>query len=182
MIRAVTTFGYVGLIRPAPGTWGSLVAMVLAVLAYETALPHWGDLQAAGLGFVLPAGFIAATALVTLLGFWAVPKAIAASDDKDPSEIVIDEVAGQWLAVCFTVIPLWNHGVSILAAWPGYVTPFLLFRLFDIWKPWLVGRADRRGDGAGVMLDDLWAGLFAGLGSVVFAGLYHAVIEPMLGG
>jgi phosphatidylglycerophosphatase A len=59
--------------------------------------------------------------------------------------------------------------------------PFLLFRLFDIWKPWLVGRADRRGDAAGVMLDDLWAGLFAGIGSVVLAGVYHGVLAPWLG-
>ena len=113
-------------------------------------------------------------------GFWAVPRVIATSENKDPSEIVIDEVAGQWLAMCFTVIPLWRHGVSILDAWPAFVVPFLLFRLFDIWKPWLVGRADRRGDGAGVMLDDLWAGLFAGVVSVILAGLYHAVLEPML--
>ena len=82
--------------------------------------------------------------LASALGFWAVPQAIAGRADKDPSEIVIDEVAGQWLAMCFTVIPLWRHGVSILDAWPAFVAPFLLFRLFDIWKPWLVGRADRR--------------------------------------
>lgn len=94
--------------------------------------------------------------------------------------MVIDEVAGQSLALCFTVVPLARHGVSILDAWPGYVVPFLLFRLFDIWKPWLVGRADRRGDATGLMLDDILAGLFAGLGSVMLAGLYHAVLEPML--
>jgi phosphatidylglycerophosphatase A len=60
--------------------------------------------------------------------------------------------------------------------WPGPVAAFLLFRLFDIWKPWLVGRADRRHDPAGVMLDDLWAGVFAGLCTLVLAGLYHAVL------
>ena len=62
-----------------------------------------------------------------------------------------------------------------LGAWPAWVMPFLLFRLFDIWKPWLVGRADRRGDAAGVMLDDLWAGLFAGLATMVAAGIAHGV-------
>lgn len=166
MIRAITTFFYVGCLRPAPGTWGSLAAVALAVLAYEA-------------GYAL---FVPVAALIaTLAGFWAVPRAIAASEDKDPSEIVIDEVAGQWLALSFTVLPLWRHGVSILDAWPGYVVPFLLFRLFDIWKPWLVGRADRRGDAAGVMIDDLWAGLFAGICSVVLAGIYHAVVQPMLG-
>ena len=82
--------------------------------------------------------------------------------------------------MCFTVIPLWRHGVSILDAWPAFAVPFLLFRLFDIWKPWLVGRADRRGDAVGVMLDDLWAGLFAGVISMILAGLYHGLLEPML--
>lgn len=165
MIMLITTFFGVGKLRPAPGTWGSAAAVLLAVIAYE-----------AGAALLVPAGFV----LATLIGFWAVPRAIAHSDDKDPSEIVIDEVAGQWLAMCFTVIPLWRHGVSIIDAWPGFVVPFLLFRLFDIWKPWLVGRADRRGDATGLMLDDLWAGLFAGIGSVILAGVYHSLLEPML--
>ncbi|MDT1061055.1 phosphatidylglycerophosphatase A [Paracoccus sp. CPCC 101403] len=165
MERQIATFFGVGLLRPAPGTWGSAAAVALAVLACEL-----------GASLLVPVGVV----LATLLGFWAVPRVTAASADKDPSEIVIDEVAGQWLAMCFTVIPLWRHGVSILDAWPGFVAPFLLFRLFDIWKPWLVGRADRRGDAAGVMLDDLWAGLFAGVVSVILAGLYHGLLEPML--
>ena len=165
MERQIATFFGVGLLRPAPGTWGSAAAVALAVLASEL-----------GGALLVPVGFV----LATVLGFWAIPRVIAGSANKDPSEIVIDEVAGQWLAMCFTVIPLWRHGVSILDAWPAYVAPFLLFRLFDIWKPWLVGRADRRGDAAGVMLDDLWAGLFAGVVSVILAGLYHGVLEPML--
>ena len=165
MIRAITTFGYVGLLRPAPGTWGSAAAVAIALVVHE-----------AGAGWAIPL----MAALATVAGFWAVPRDLEGRADKDPSEIVIDEVAGQWIAMSFTALPLWMHGVSMLAAWPAFVAPFLLFRLFDIWKPWLVGRADRRGDAAGVMLDDLWAGLFAGLVAVVMAGLYHAVLEPML--
>ncbi|MDS9467838.1 phosphatidylglycerophosphatase A [Paracoccus sp. MBLB3053] len=165
MERQIATFFGVGLLRPAPGTWGSAAAVALAVLFYEM-----------GAALLVPLGFV----LATILGFWAVPRVVANSENKDPSEIVIDEVAGQWLAMCFTMIPLWRHGISILDAWPAYVVPFLLFRLFDIWKPWLVGRADRRGDARGVMLDDLWAGLFAGVVSVILAGLYHTVLEPML--
>ena len=60
--------------------------------------------------------------------------------------------------------------------WPGWVAAFLFFRLFDIWKPWLVGRADRRGDAAGVMLDDLWAGLSPGMAVVIAAGIAHGVL------
>ena len=53
---------------------------------------------------------------------------------------------------------------------------FLLFRLFDIWKPGPIGRADRRGDAPGVMYDDLWAGLFAGGAIMLAAGLYHGIL------
>lgn len=162
-MRGVVTLWGVGHLRPAPGTWASAVVTLLAVLAYE-----------AGLALLVPLAAIAAT----VAGFRAVPRAIAGSADKDPGAIVIDEAAGVLLALCFTILPLWWHGVADLAtgAWPGWVAPLLLFRLFDIWKPWLVGRADRRGDAAGVMLDDLWAGLFAGIGSVILAGLWHRVM------
>ncbi|TBN41892.1 phosphatidylglycerophosphatase A [Paracoccus subflavus] len=165
MIAMITTFFGIGRLRPGPGTWGSAAAVLLAVLAYQ-----------AGGALLIPLGAV----LAALIGFWAVPQALRMTSDEDPSEIVIDEVAGQWLAMSFTVIPLWRHGISILDAWPAFVVPFALFRLFDIWKPWLVGRADRQGGAVGVMMDDLWAGLFAGLGSVALAGLYHAVLEPML--
>lgn len=165
MTAMIVTFFGIGRLRPGPGTWGSAAAVLLAVLAYE-----------AGGALLIPLGAV----LAALIGFWAVPQALRMTSDEDPSWIVIDEVAGQWLALSFTVIPLWRHGVSILDAWPAFVVPFLLFRLFDIWKPWLVGRADRQGGAVGVMMDDLWAGLFAGLGSVALAGLYHAVLEPML--
>lgn len=163
----IVTFFGVGHLRPAPGTWGSAAAVALALAAYQ-----------AGAGWLVPLG----AALATLLGFWAVPRAVAGKDNQDPSEIVIDEVAGQLLALSFTVIPLMRHGVPdlLFGAWPGWVAPFLLFRLFDIWKPWLVGRADRRGDAVGVMLDDLWAGLFAGICAVFLAGFYHGVIQPWI--
>jgi phosphatidylglycerophosphatase A len=166
MSAAVATFFGAGHLKPASGTWASAITVALAVAACQ-----------AGWALAVPVGFVVAT----VLGFWAVPRYLAAKGGEDPSEVVIDEVAGQLLALSFTVVPLWRHGVDILVAWPGWVVPFLLFRLFDIWKPWLVGRADRRGDAAGVMLDDLWAGLFAGIGSMVLAGLYHGVVQPWLG-
>ncbi|MFN3992303.1 MAG: phosphatidylglycerophosphatase A [Tabrizicola flagellatus] len=165
MSGLVATFFGAGHLRPASGTWASAITVALAVAAYE-----------AGWALAVPAGFV----LATLAGFWAVPRYLARAGGEDPSEVVIDEVAGQLLALCFTIIPLWRHGVDLLAAWPGWVAPFLLFRLFDIWKPWLVGRADRRGDATGVMLDDLWAGLFAGVAAMGLAGLYHGVVEPWL--
>jgi phosphatidylglycerophosphatase A len=161
MIRALVTFGYVGLLRPAPGTWGSLAALALGL-----AIDRY-------LGF--PA-LVAACAAVTLAGFWAVPRAIAGQADPDPAEIVIDEVAGQWLALAFPAAAFWSRGWEGWLPWPAPLAAFVLFRLFDIWKPWLVGRADRRGDAAGVMLDDLWAGLFAGVTTLAAAALAHGVL------
>ena len=163
LLRAINTFGFVGLLRPAPGTWGSAAALVLGV-----AIDRF-------LGF--PA-LVLATIAVTALGFWSVGEALRDRPGEDPSEIVIDEVAGQWLTLLFPAAAFWNMGLSdwAVVAYPGWVAAFVFFRLFDIWKPWLVGRADRRGDAKGVMLDDLWAGVFAGIAVIVAAGLSHGVL------
>lgn len=163
MSRMIATFFGAGFLKPASGTWASAIAVALGVLAFET-----------GFALAVPVGAV----LATVLGFLCVPPYLRATGGEDPSEVVIDEVAGQWLAMSFTILPLWWHQVPDLltGAWPGWVVPFALFRFFDIWKPWLVGQADRRGDPAGVMLDDLWAGLFAGVGAVALAGAYHGLM------
>ncbi len=158
MSRLVAIFFGVGLLKPAPGTWGSLAAILLAA--------------AINLYFGFPA-MVLATAVATLAGFWSVRRELALRGGEDPSEFVIDEVAGQWLAFLFAAAGFWSRGWEGLLPWPAYVAPFLFFRLFDIWKPWLVGRADRRHDADGVMLDDLWAGLFAGIATVLAAAAYH---------
>ncbi|MFN3970659.1 MAG: phosphatidylglycerophosphatase A [Gemmobacter sp.] len=161
MIRAITTFGYVGLMRPAPGTWGSAAALPLALLIDRYA------------GF--PALF-AATVAVTLLGLWACSVALRGRPGEDPAEIVIDEVAGMWLTLCFASYAFWSVGWEGWMPWPAWVAGFALFRLFDIWKPGPAGWADRRGDAGGVMLDDLWAAVMAGVGVVVLGGLWHLVM------
>jgi phosphatidylglycerophosphatase A len=159
VLTLVASCGGLGQLRPAPGTWASAAALVL------------------GMGLFTLAGFPAlvfATLAVTALGFWTCARLL--HPGSDPSWVVIDEVAGQWLALLFPAAGFWVRGHEGWLPWPAWVAPFLLFRLFDIWKPWRVGRADRRGDAAGVMLDDLWAGLFAGMGTVVLAGLYHGIM------
>ncbi|MEZ5797217.1 MAG: phosphatidylglycerophosphatase A [Paracoccaceae bacterium] len=163
MSRLVATFFYVGLLRPAPGTWASAVAIVLG-LAIDRAL-----------GF--PA-LVMATVAAAGWGFWACEMELRDRPGADPSEVVIDEIAGQWLTLLFPAAAFWQRGLEdwAIAAYPGWIGAFLFFRLFDIWKPGPVGRADRRGDPAGVMLDDLWAGLFAGLAVMVAAGIAHGVI------
>ena len=161
MSRLVTIFFGVGLLRPAPGTWGSAVAVALGLVVLRY------------LGFPV---LVAATVAVTWLGFWAVQRELAARPGEDPSEIVIDEVAGQWLALLFPAAAFWSRGWVDWMPYPGWVAAFVFFRLFDIWKPWIIGRADRRHDPAGVMLDDLWAGLFAGIATVIAAGAAHGLI------
>ena len=160
MSLIIATFFGVGKMRPAPGTWASVVAVLLGV-----AIDRY-------LGF--PA-LIIATVAATVLGFWACERALANRPGDDPSEFVIDEVAGQWLALLFPAAAFWSRGMENWAidAYPGWIAAFLFFRLFDIWKPWVIGRADRRHDAAGVMLDDLWAGLFAGIATILAGILYH---------
>ncbi|MFT7058563.1 MAG: phosphatidylglycerophosphatase A [Pseudorhodobacter sp.] len=160
--RAIAIFFGVGLLRPAPGTWGSAAAIGVGLILHR--IGHFPLL-------------LAATVAVTALGFWACQKELAGRPGEDPSEIVIDEVAGQWIALLFPSFGFWYIGLeSDNFPYPGWVAAFVLFRLFDIWKPWLVGRADARHDAAGVMLDDLWAGLFAGICTVIFAALAHLVL------
>ncbi|MCF3974594.1 phosphatidylglycerophosphatase A family protein [Paracoccus salsus] len=151
-----------GLLRPAPGTWGSAVAVVLGVLLHR--IGHFPLLAAA-------------TIAVTVAGFWAVRRHTAGMADPDRSEIVIDEVAGQWLTLCFPSAAFYFSGMPAdVFPYPGWLAAFLFFRLFDIWKPWLVGRADREGGVDGVMKDDLWAGVFAGIATLAAAAIAHLVL------
>jgi phosphatidylglycerophosphatase A len=166
MTRLLAIFFGAGLLRPAPGTWGSLVAVILGLLIDRY------------LGF--PA-FVVATITVTALGFWAIGVELRDTPTADPSEFVIDEVAGQWIALLFASAAFWGRGHEGFLPWPAPLAAFAFFRLFDIWKPWLVGRADRRHDPAGVMLDDLWAGLFAGIASILAAAVYHIPMAFMAG-
>ena len=158
MIRAVCTLGPVGHLRPGPGTWGSAAAVLLG----------WG-LHVLG-GFWL---LLAATLAVTALGWWAVAQATRDSADKDPSEIVIDEVAGQWVALWPVSLGAQMAGAEFWALWPGVVTAFVAFRAFDILKPGPVGWADRQPGALGVMADDLIAGWLAALVVAVLAFLAH---------
>lgn len=160
MSKLIATFFFVGLLRPAPGTWGSLAALPAA----------WVVIQWAGY-----LGLIVATLLVFLAGLWATMEQTRDSDDHDPSEIVIDEVAGQWIALVPVAYGAQMMSLPTLNLWPGWIAAFVFFRFFDIRKPWLVGLADRRNDAFGVMLDDVIAGVYAAIAVVMLAVAYHAV-------
>jgi phosphatidylglycerophosphatase A len=156
----VATFLHVGHLRPAPGTWGSLAALPVA----------WA-LHMAGGPILLALGVVVSFAS----GWLATHLETKGKDNHDPSEIVIDEVAGQWLAFLPVSIGAAHAGVALTALWPGWIVAFLAFRLFDIWKPGPIGWADRRGDALGVMLDDILAGVAAALCVMLGAFLAHVV-------
>jgi len=125
--RLIATFFGAGLLRPAPGTWGSVAALPVAWLLHVM-----GGFWALALG----------TAVVFLLGWYVTIQETRGQSDPDPSEIVIDEVAGMWLALWPVSLGAMMQGVSITALWPGWIVAFLAFRAFDIWKPGPVGVAE----------------------------------------
>jgi len=132
-----------------PGTWASLVALPCAWAIHTE------------YGWI---GLAVATVILFAAGCWAADKIVRASALKDPGTIVIDEVAGQWLVLSTVGRDL-----------PSYCLAFILFRIFDIWKPAPVRWADSRvGGGLGVMLDDMLAGGYAALASLVLLTLAGA--------
>lgn len=162
MDRLLCIFFGVGLLRPAPGTWASAVAVLLGVQIHR--IGHFPLLAAL-------------TIAVTYAGFRAVRSYTWGMSDPDRAEIVIDEVAGQWLALCFPSAAFFIVKMpSDIFPYPGWLAAFIFFRIFDIWKPWLVGQADREGGVDGVMKDDLWAGLFAGIATLILAAFAHLVL------
>lgn len=133
---AIATFGGVGLLPVAPGTWGSLAALPFGVLL--ASIGGWPLLVVAG---IIAAG----------IGYMATDAYIHATGRDDPPEVVIDEVATQWIVMA--CVPLSTAGI---------IAAFFMFRLFDTIKPWPASWADQEVEGgAGVMLDDLIAGAFA---------------------
>jgi phosphatidylglycerophosphatase A len=135
----VGTFFGIGRVRPGPGTWASATTMLLwAALAYNLA-PSLRMPVAIGLA-----------ALVTLIGIPAATQVALGSGIKDPQFVVIDEVAGQLVAL-----------IAVPLAWKTFLAGFILFRFFDILKPPPVRQLETIPEGAGIVLDDVAAGLYA---------------------
>ena len=161
MSRLLATLFGVGLITPAPGTWGSIAALPLFWVLHV---------------LIGPWGAVVAIVVVTGLGWWATAVATRGQADHDPGEIVIDEVVGQWIALLPVSFGAAHVGANVLDLWPGWLAALILFRLFDILKPGPVGWADRMGDALGVMLDDVIAGVLAAIGVVALTALAHGVM------
>ncbi|MGD1933228.1 MAG: phosphatidylglycerophosphatase A [Candidatus Phaeomarinobacter sp.] len=149
-VVAIATFGGSGLLRPAPGTWGTAAAVFAA----------WP------LGVIGGPVVLSIAAVIAFLGgLWATEKYIAASGNQDPSEVVIDEVAAMWL---------------VMAAIPptpvSYLLGFAFFRLFDIWKPFPIRQLEKRvGGEMGVMVDDMVAAIYAIIATWVVGIAYFTV-------
>ena len=135
----IATFFGIGRLRPGPGTWGSAAAVVLwAVVSH--ALPAYLRTGAA----------VALAGLAVAIGIPAATRVSRASGNKDPQTVVIDEVAGQFIAL-----------IGVPLAWKTFLTGFILFRAFDILKPPPVRQLERLPEGAGIVLDDVAAGICA---------------------
>jgi len=131
-----TGFGS-GLVPVAPGTAGSAVALLLFWL-----------LTLPGIGWLPAAGFV----VILAAGFWSAGEAARQLGKDDPGAVVIDEFAGQFLAL-----------LALPHSWLVLVTGFLLFRLFDITKPPPARQLEKLHGATGIMADDLMAGLYANL-------------------
>jgi phosphatidylglycerophosphatase A len=135
------TFFGAGLLKPGPGTYGSIAAVLLWYAAAHIFHPSH---------VVLTIGTIVAAIAVTLIGIPAATIVARESGREDPGHVVIDEVAGQLIAL-----------IAIPADWRHAALSLLLFRLFDILKPPPIRQFERLPNGTGIMLDDVAAGLFA---------------------
>jgi len=166
---AISTCG-VGYFPVAPGTMGSLVGVgiylslwggsyrVLESNAFgkRLTLMHVWTPQMAFMLFVI--------FLVTMAGIWAATRTEQLIQRKDPSIVVIDEVAGQMIALLSG--PFWLH------TWWSIVTAFLLFRAFDIWKPYPIRKLEGLESGLGIMADDVAAGAYALIVNLVLISAY----------
>ena len=148
MNRLFITFFGSGLSPIAPGTAGSLLALVIGV----------------GLLKVIPMQtFFMLTLLITVVGVFEINRYERATNTHDDKSIVIDEVSGMWIAMMFAISTS-NHMSFDYAYKIAVILSFISFRLFDIWKPSTIGIIDRRVKGGlGVMGDDILAGVAGGL-------------------
>ena len=152
---AVGTFFGAGLLKPGPGTYGSVAALLLWYGAAHLLHPSAG---------MLTVGTIVAAVIATLIGIPAATIVARESGREDPGHVVIDEVAGQLIAL-----------ISLPATPLFALMGLVLFRLFDIWKPWPVRRLEQLPGGLGIMMDDVAAGVLAlGVAYLVVGGLMLA--------
>lgn len=144
----------IGLLRPGPGTWASIAAGGVAMVIILWVPPNF-----------LTWSFIIAAMTATILCLISAPAAVRHFSSGDPGPVVMDEVAGTWVAIA--LVPASTLAVSPMT---GVILSVILFRVFDIAKPWPVGWFERLPEAFGIIADDLAAGVFAG---ILAAALLH---------
>jgi len=154
---AVTTFG-VGYLPKMPGTYGSAVGVGIYLLfdrleSSATVYLSQNNWQPAQITAWLHAVNMIVFLLFCLLGIWAANRATLLFKNKDPQQAVVDEVIGQLIVFLF---------IPFGASWHFVLAGFLLFRLFDIWKPYPIDSLQNLPAGIGVCADDILAGVYAG--------------------
>ncbi|MCE1204824.1 MAG: phosphatidylglycerophosphatase A [Holophagaceae bacterium] len=144
-----------GYLKPAPGTWGSLAGLS----AWLLLLALLRQIRGGAFLWIL----LIAPLAMTLAAVWAADRVVRDTGVKDPSFVVADEWAGIWFALTPLLFTATVQPQPWLLWAARLVAPFMLFRLFDIWKPGVVDRAQRLPGGWGVVVDDVLAGLLAAL-------------------
>ncbi len=164
---AIATCG-VGYMPIAPGTWGSAIGVAVYLLFRVASLRLFTSAESAGWSLTPLDAFRTTFILLilialTITGIWAATRAERLLGRKDPGPVVIDEVVGQ--LITFVFVPL-NIGMG------GVMLGFLLFRFFDIWKPYPIRRLESLESGLGVMADDIVAGVYAATAMSLLTSLY----------
>lgn len=167
---AVATCG-VGLLPLAPGTWGSVVGVGLYLilrresLRFIGALPQGAAINGRPIEALYTLLSLAVIICVTAAGVRAATRVEELLGGKDPGAVVVDEVAGQ--LITFLFIPL---GLEL--RWWQVLAGFILFRAFDIWKPYPVRRLEALESGLGIMADDVLAGFYAAMCMLLLNTIY----------
>jgi phosphatidylglycerophosphatase A len=182
-IAIATAFG-LGYLPKAPGTFGSLGGIAMATLPFWLASLIRAITGSAEIGDTLvsvdPQIFLfSGIALVALIGLWASNQAAIFWNTKDPQEVVIDEVSGQQITLLLggrffahstqpdrarMMHSLGDFSFFLSSNWKYLLLGFILFRVFDIWKPFPARQAESLPGGLGIMADDWIAGIYAALG------------------
>jgi len=185
-----TAFG-IGYLKPGPGTWGSLFGLIVAVVSHPFSwFILFGNGFVLGIGrdapllsgtlgmLVLLVPSVAVWLVLALLGVYSSAQVETFSGLRDPQYVVIDEVSGVQLALILGLAPLTSPGTFLSAAdaqafalytgmsmlnWRYLLAAFLVFRLFDIWKPFPCQRLEKLPGGWGIMADDWMAGVYAAI-------------------
>jgi phosphatidylglycerophosphatase A len=189
---AIATALGVGYISKAPGTFGSLVGIIVAILTHPVSLltllgfaffsggvgidvPIIHGHSAAWIMLVPP---LLALLVVGALGVWSASRVAEYAGVKDPQHVVVDEVSGMHLTLVLAIVPFWlpthlaaGDEASVFALysafsllnWKYVLAGLLLFRVFDIWKPFPIRQLEKLPRGWGIMADDWMAGIYAAI-------------------